>query len=100
MYNKCCVYISAKFTIMLKNIINALENYIKHIEYAPYKWMVTIRDPFDLNKILICRRYQYLNNMKYDLKECFTYDETHLYAKEKYVCLDKIIEFKQIYEMY
>ena len=47
-----------------------------------------------------CHRYQYLNDMKRDLRGCFTHEETHLYAKEKYVCLDKIIEFEQIYETY
>jgi len=81
-------------------MIEKIQKVIKLIEYAPYKWTVTIRDPFNPNVILIKRRYQHLEDMQYDLQACFTYQETQLYAKEKYVCLGNIIEFSQIYEKY
>ena len=81
-------------------MIEKIQKIIKYIEYVPYKWNVIIRDPYNSNNILIQRRYQYLEDMQYDLQACFTYQATQLYAKEKYICLDNIIEFFQIYEKY
>jgi hypothetical protein len=73
---------------------------MKQFEFAPYKWIVTIKDPININTILIQRKYQYLEDIQHDLNECFTYNEVYMYSKEKYISIENIIEFKQIYEKY